>query len=77
VVLRSFDGTARVRVIYLARPADESALKSKPDEHSLQARWFTLEELSSVDLRGDEVRTLFEHVARGGRVAPLELLGHE
>jgi len=73
----SFDGTARVRVIYLARPADESPLKSTPDAHSLQARWFTLEELSSVELRGDEVRELFDHVARGGTVAPLEVLGRE
>src|SRR5829696_1459192 len=30
---------ARVRAIFLARPADDTPPKAEPDEHSLEARW--------------------------------------
>lgn len=71
----SSDGTARLRVIFLAHPARASApLKSRPDEHSLGARWVTLQELRSLPLRGDEVAAVLGYVARGGHVAPLSSL---
>jgi phosphatase NudJ len=71
------EGTARVRVIFVARPADRTPPKSLPDSESLEARWVTLSELSSLPLRGSEVRELFQHVASGGTVHPLSLLGSE
>lgn len=72
------DGTARVRVIFVARPTKPSApLKSVADEHSLGARWVRLSELDSLPLRGDDVREVFNAVANGHHVAPLSSLADE
>ena len=71
------DGTARVRAIFLARPADDTPLKTVPDEHSQGAMWVTLDKLDRYPLRGDEVREIFEHVANGGAVFPLDVLASE
>jgi phosphatase NudJ len=72
------DGTARVRAIFLARPADVLApLKRTADEHSLEARWVRLSALGTLELRGDEVRELFQAVANGRSYAPLDLLALE
>jgi 8-oxo-dGTP pyrophosphatase MutT (NUDIX family) len=71
------DGAARVRGVFLARPADDTPPKSAPDEHSLGAAWVTLEGLARLPLRGWEVRRLFEAVAGGAPVYPLEVLGRE
>jgi phosphatase NudJ len=68
---------ARVRVIFLARPVDDTAPRSTPNDHSLEAAWVTLEELERLPLRGEEVRELFEQVAWGAPVYPLEVLGSE
>src|SRR5262249_28330317 len=46
---------ARVRGLFLARPADQTAPKDTPDEHSLEARWVTIDELARLPLRGPEV----------------------
>ncbi len=67
----------RMRVIFVARPLDDTPTKSVPDEESLEARWVTLEELSGFSLRGDEVETLFRYVADGGLIAPMSMLGFE
>jgi phosphatase NudJ len=71
------DGSARVRVVFLARPADDTPPKSVADRESLQAKWVTVEELDRLSLRGEEVRELFRAVLAGAPVAPLSLLGHE
>ena len=68
---------SRLRVIFLARPADETPPRSRPNEHSLEARWVTLEELDGLPLRGREVAALFRWVADGAAVYPLDLLGSE
>jgi phosphatase NudJ len=68
---------ARVRAIFVARPADDTPPKSQPDSESLGAAWVTLEALKTLPLRGPEVRALFEHVAGGGAIYPLDVLGHE
>ncbi len=68
------DGSARVRVWFVARPADDASPKSTPDEHSLEARWVTLEELDALPLRGDEVREVFQHVSAGCAVYPMGVL---
>lgn len=67
------DGT-RVRVIYLASPADDTPPKSEPDEESLEARWFRLEQLAALPLRGREVETLLSEVAQGAPVYPMSLI---
>src|SRR5262245_40917052 len=68
---------ARVRVIFVARPADDTSPRATPNDHSLAAAWVTLEGLGRLPLRGDEVRELFEEVASGAPVYPLEVLGSE
>jgi phosphatase NudJ len=69
------DGSARCRVIFVARPADDAEPCATSD--SLGAAWVTLEELDGLELRGAEVRELFRHVASGGAVHPLSLLSVE
>jgi phosphatase NudJ len=68
---------ARMRVIFLARPAGDAPPKREPDENSLEARWVTVQELSALPLRGDDVARLFEDVLAGAQVFPLRLLGPE
>jgi len=71
------DGTARCRVLYLARAADETPPKSIADEHSLGAAWVRVRELGEYELRGQEVVRLCEYLDRGGKVAPIELIAAE
>jgi phosphatase NudJ len=73
----SSDGRARVRLIFVARPADDRPPKMHEDEHSCQAAWVTLEEMRRLPLRGDEVNDWLTIVATGGPIAPLSLLGRE
>ena len=70
-------GGARMRVIFLAEPADDTPPKSEPDDESLGAAWVTLADLDRHPLRGDEVRDLFEYIASGGPVSPLSILQQE
>lgn len=69
--------SARVRALFLARPADDRPPKREPDEHSLEARWATLDELEKLPMRGPEVLGIFRWVAGGAPVYPLDLLGTE
>ncbi len=69
------DGTARMRVIFAAHPADDSAPHATAD--SLDARYVTLDELDALPLRGAEVRDIFRWLAGGGALAPLSLLTDE
>jgi ADP-ribose pyrophosphatase YjhB (NUDIX family) len=68
---------ARVRALFVARPADDTPPKAKPDEHTLEARWATPEQVAKLPLRGPEVLRLFEAVAAGAPVYPLSVLGRE
>jgi phosphatase NudJ len=68
---------ARMRVVFVARPVDDRPPKSVPDSESLEATWASLDELGRYPLRGDEMRALFEYVARGGVIHPQALLTHE
>lgn len=70
-------GSARVRVIFVARPVDDTPPKSRPDEESLEARWVTLDELAALPQRGEEVAALFEEVAGSPLVMPMSMLGVE
>lgn len=68
---------ARVRVVFAASPRDDTPPKSVADEESLQARWLTLEEISTLPVRGSDLRALLESVAAGRAIYPLDLLGRE
>jgi ADP-ribose pyrophosphatase YjhB (NUDIX family) len=73
------EGTARVRVIFVARPADDTPPKSEPDEESLEAGWFSLQEAAQLPLRGGghEVLGLLGEVLAGAPIYPLSVLGPE
>ncbi len=68
---------ARMRIIFLAEPIDDTPPKQLPDSESRQARWVTLAELAALPLRGPEVPHLFEFVAAGGKVFPLSIMQPE
>ncbi|MFO0843595.1 MAG: NUDIX domain-containing protein [Gemmataceae bacterium] len=68
---------ARLRVLFLARPADDTPPRTTPNEHTLEARYVTLDELAELPQRGPEVKAIFEWVANGAAVAPMGLLGSE
>lgn len=70
-------GSIRCRVFFVARPRGDSRLKTTADEHSLEARWVTVEDLDALDLRGDEVRECFRAVRDGAPVAPMSMLTDE
>lgn len=59
---------ARMRIIYLAEPTDDTPPKAEPDDESLGAKWVTCAELAGHNLRDPEVAELFAYVAGGGAV---------
>eukprot|EP01089_Gocevia_fonbrunei_P003295 TRINITY_DN13228_c0_g1_i1.p1 TRINITY_DN13228_c0_g1~~TRINITY_DN13228_c0_g1_i1.p1 ORF type:complete len:162 (-),score=33.90 TRINITY_DN13228_c0_g1_i1:38-523(-) len=68
----------KMRMIYLAHPVDENmSLKSEPDKESLQAKWETLENLKSYNLRAKEVFQIFEWAASSPPIYPLSLMCKE
>ena len=69
--------SARMRVIFVASPKDDTPPKSLPDDESLRAAWVTLDELDDLRLRGQEVREVLTAVAAGAPVYPLSLLAPE
>jgi ADP-ribose pyrophosphatase YjhB (NUDIX family) len=68
------DGSARLRVFFLAHPVDDTPPKSQPDAHSLGAAWMRLDELEGLPLRGEEARQVLRFVHAGGQPVPLEVL---
>jgi 8-oxo-dGTP pyrophosphatase MutT (NUDIX family) len=66
---------ARMRVIFVARPADDRPPKSVADEESLGAGWFTLEDMADLPLRSQEVVELARSVHDGALVHPMSLFG--
>jgi 8-oxo-dGTP pyrophosphatase MutT (NUDIX family) len=68
----------RLRVVFLGHPAGDPTPRATPNEHSLGAAWFTLDELASLPLRGPEVAAWARAVLRdGAAAAPLALLVDE
>ncbi|MCP4353876.1 MAG: NUDIX hydrolase [Desulfobacterales bacterium] len=68
---------AGMRLIFSARPADDTPPKSEPDEHSLEAGWFTLEEMKTLQFRCSDAINIFSYITKGGFVAPLSTLARE
>ena len=68
---------SRLRCVFVGRPIDDTPPKTKPDEHSLHAGWFSIDELAHVPLRGEEVRDMLGYIASGGPVFPLSLVSNE
>ncbi|HVK10836.1 MAG TPA: NUDIX domain-containing protein [Gemmataceae bacterium] len=68
---------ARLRVVFVAEPIDDTPPKTVADAESLGAAWVTLDELARYPLRHAAVRELFEYVSGGGPVFPLDILQPE
>ncbi|HEY4238564.1 MAG TPA: NUDIX hydrolase [Kofleriaceae bacterium] len=71
------ESTARMRVIYVGTPIDDTSPKTTADEESRGAAWMTLAEIRELTLRGTELLDLLEGVADGAPIYPLELFGTE
>jgi len=65
------DGSMRMRFVFTAHPADKTPPKQFIDEHSLQARWVTWDELEQLPLRNDYMLELLEDVRNGAPVHPV------
>jgi phosphatase NudJ len=70
-------GGARVRVLYTARPLDDTPPKQQPDEESLGAAWVRLEDLARLPLRSDEVARVLTEVSQGAAIYPLSVIAPE
>ncbi|CAN5922205.1 hypothetical protein BH11MYX3_BH11MYX3_44670 [soil metagenome] len=68
---------ARIRVLFVGSPIDDTPPKTVADEESLGAAYLTLEEIRGRKLRGAELGSLLDSVLSGRQVYPLELLGRE
>jgi phosphatase NudJ len=68
---------SRVRVVFVARPKDDTPPISEPNEHALEARWVSLDELQYLNLRGYDVQQIFEYVSEGAPVYPLNIISYE
>ena len=68
---------ARLRVVFLAEPVDDTPPKRVPDEESLGAAWVSLAQLAKYPLRGEEVEELFAYVMAGGPVYPVSVVQAE
>lgn len=71
------DDGARMRVVFLARPAAGVSAAEIGGPDSLAAAWVTVEELSQYSLRDPEIGELFRYIALGGQTYPLEVLNRE
>lgn len=68
------DGSVRLRVVLTAIPAGDALPKSIPDEESIKAEWFTIDQIDHITLRGEEVKFIVRYVHRGGMIYPLNLI---
>ena len=63
-------GDCRMRFVFLAEP-EGLELKSRADEHSLQAQWFRHHELTTLPLRNAHVVEMVELAARRPTLLPM------
>ena len=71
------DGAARMRVVFLASPADASTIADVGGHDALAAAWVSVDELCQYSLRDREVEDLFRHVSSHGETYPLGVLTYE
>jgi ADP-ribose pyrophosphatase YjhB (NUDIX family) len=64
----------RLRIIFVAHPQDNTPPKTNPNQHSLNARWFTLQEINQLPLREKNLTQLCQNLSQGQQIYPLEIL---
>jgi len=67
--------TSRFRVLFFAKPVDNTPPKNFSDQHSEGATWVTLEELEQRKQRGPELREWGNYILSGGIVWPTTIMG--
>ena len=72
-----WNGSSRVRVIFVARPAGDTPPRDCPNDHTLGAGWFSLEEMADLPLRSGQVRRLVQELERGASLCPISVLSKE
>ena len=71
-------GEYRMRVFFRARPVGDTTPKSRADDESLGAGWFTLDQVRGLPLRAPEVLHVLEDIAAGRSPEyPLEIFSRE
>ena len=68
---------ARLRIVFVGSPIDDTPPKQTADAESQQAAYLTLHEIRALPLRGTELFALLESVVAGRGAYPLDLLGTE
>ena len=68
---------SRLRVVFVGHPRDDREPRATPDDETLGARYFTLDEIAELPLRGQEVLSYCRYLESGGHVAPLRWIGSE
>ena len=68
---------AYLGVVFLAHPAADVPPKSTPDDESLAAGWFTLEEAERLPLREPDILEVLRYVRDGGQAYPISLLARK
>ncbi|ETO25139.1 hydrolase, NUDIX family protein [Reticulomyxa filosa] len=70
---------ARLRIIFYAEPLDDKQeLKSKPDEHSVEAKWMTVDEFAQLPkIRGEELVHWGTYLNKDGPIFPLTCVAEE
>lgn len=68
-------GNSRMRVVFVARPVSDQPPKSVADDESLEAGWFSVEEMANLPLRSTEVVDLARDVLNGVLIHPMSLFG--
>ncbi len=66
-----------VRLIVLADPVDETPPKSEPDDESLEAGWFTMEQITQIPLRNPGIVTILTYLDEGHGVTSVDILTPE
>lgn len=67
----------RVNTIFVAHPTDDTPPISEPNEHALEARYFTIAEIPELLLRDFGIIRLLDLVEKGATVYPLNILSTE
>jgi ADP-ribose pyrophosphatase YjhB (NUDIX family) len=68
---------SRMRVVFIGSPADDTPPRHLPNEHTLEAGWFSAQEMGSLPMRSQEVLEIAAYVLGGGTIYPLNLLRAE
>lgn len=74
---RPYEGGARLRAFFVARPRPGAEPRTSPNEHSLGARFVTLTEARALPLRDPEALRLCELVSAGAPILPIEAIARE